>query len=63
MKTKNFLIPDGIEYYMPPEAEKFEQLKYKILGIYKKYKYKYVYIIKLINKLLINRYINRYKIY
>jgi len=43
MKTKNFLIPDGIEYYMPPEAEKFEQLKYKILGIYKKYKYKYVY--------------------
>ena len=42
MKTKNFLIPDGIEYYMPPEAEKFEQLKYKILGIYKKYKYKYV---------------------
>ena len=42
MKTKNFQIPDGIEYYMPSDAVKLESLKSKILKIYSKYKYLYV---------------------
>ena len=42
MKTKNFQIPDGIEYYMPSDAVKLESIKSKILKIYSQYKYSYV---------------------
>ena len=42
MKSKNFFIPDGVEYYMPQHAIKFEKLKSSILKIYSKYKYQYI---------------------
>ena len=42
MRRKDFYIPDGIEYYMPKDAIKFENIKSKILKIYSKYKYTYV---------------------
>ena len=42
MNNKKFLIPDGIEYFMPDEALKFESLKQKALRIFDKYAYKYV---------------------
>ena len=42
MKSKNFFIPDGVEYFMPEDAVKFEKLKSKILNIYSKYKYQYI---------------------
>ena len=42
MKSKNFFIPDGIEYFMPEDAVKFEKLKSTILKIYSRYKYQYI---------------------
>ena len=42
MKTKKFLVPDGIEYFMPDQALKYEALKSKVLKIFSKYKYQYV---------------------
>ena len=42
MKSKNFLIPDGIEYYIGNDAIKFDKLKSSILKIYTKYNYTYI---------------------
>ena len=42
MKSKNFLIPDGIEYYIGNSAIKFDKLKSSILKIYTKYNYTYI---------------------
>jgi len=39
MKSKNFLIPDGIEYYIGDNATKFDRIKSKIIKIYGKYDY------------------------
>ena len=39
MKSKNFLIPDGIEYYIGDSATKFDRIKSKIIKIYDKYDY------------------------
>ena len=33
MSNKNFVIPDGMEYFMPNEAKNFEVLKQKALKI------------------------------
>mgnify|MGYP001199334178 CR=1 FL=1 len=41
-KSKNFNIPEGIEYYMAGEAKIFEKLKRNISSIYTKSKYSYV---------------------
>ena len=41
MTNKNFVIPDGMEYFMPAEAKKFEALKQKALKILTKHKYEY----------------------
>tara|TARA_B100000029_G_scaffold396805_1_gene394923 strand:+ start:8348 stop:9343 length:996 start_codon:yes stop_codon:yes gene_type:complete len=42
MTNKNFVIPDGMEYFMPAEAKKFEALKQKALKILTKHKYEYI---------------------
>ena len=42
MKSKNFLIPDGIEYYIGNDAIKFDKLKSNILKAYNKYNYTYI---------------------
>ena len=42
MKSKNFLIPDGIEYFIGEDAIKFDKLKTSILKIYNKYNYTYI---------------------
>ena len=42
MKSKNFLIPDGIEYYIGNDAIRFDKIKSSILKIYTKYGYKYI---------------------
>ena len=39
MKSKNFLIPDGIEYYIGDNATNFDRIKSKIIKIYGKYDY------------------------
>ena len=39
MTNKNFVIPDGMEYFMPNDAKKFEALKQKALQILTKLKY------------------------
>ena len=41
MKSKNFLIPDGIEYYLGGDAVKFDKLKSSIIRIFTKYCYTY----------------------
>ena len=41
MKSKNFLIPDGIEYYLGGDAVKFDKLKSSIIRIFTKYGYTY----------------------
>ena len=42
MKSKNFLIPDGIEYYIGDNATKFDRIKSKIIKIYNKYDYTHI---------------------
>tara|TARA_Y100000590_G_scaffold102939_4_gene116997 strand:+ start:2083 stop:3078 length:996 start_codon:yes stop_codon:yes gene_type:complete len=42
MTNKNFVIPDGMEYFMPNDAKKFEALKQKALQILAKLKYEYI---------------------
>ena len=42
MKSKNFLIPDGIEYYLGNDAVRFERLKSSITKIFIKYGYTYI---------------------
>ena len=42
MKSKNFLIPDGIEYYLGEDAVKFDKLKLRIIKIFEKYGYTYI---------------------
>ena len=42
MSNKNFVIPDGMEYFMPNEAKNFEVLKQKALKILAKLDYAYV---------------------
>lgn len=42
MKSKNFLIPDGIEYYIGNDAIMFDKIKSNIIKIYAKYGYKYI---------------------
>ena len=39
MTNKNFVIPDGMEYFMPNDDKKFEALKQKALQILAKLKY------------------------
>ena len=34
MKSKNFLIPDGIEYYLGEDAVIFDKLKLRIIKIF-----------------------------
>ena len=42
MKSKNFLIPDGIEYYIGDNATNFDRIKSKIIKIYNKYDYTHI---------------------
>ena len=42
MTNNNFFIPNGIEYYMPEEAKKFDKLKSQTIKIFDKYGYDYV---------------------
>ena len=42
MKSRNFLIPDGIEYYIGADAIKFDKLKSNILKIFSKYGCTYI---------------------
>tara|TARA_B100001093_G_scaffold76843_1_gene67825 strand:+ start:658 stop:1659 length:1002 start_codon:yes stop_codon:yes gene_type:complete len=42
MKSKNFLIPDGIEYYIGDNAANFDRIKSKIIKIYNKYDYTHI---------------------
>ena len=42
MTNKDFFIPNGIEYFMPEDAKRFDKLKSQTLKIFNKYNYKYV---------------------
>ncbi len=42
MTNNNFFIPNGIEYYMPDEAKKFDKLRSQTIKIFDKYGYGYV---------------------